>query len=358
MAERGQLVVHAGMHKTGSTAIQEVFGARAVAGVDHPGGPRSNLSDTVLLLFAEGPLLEKFHAARVPHLSRRALMRQRAREETRLTARLARARAPIFLFSAEDIAAPDFDVAATARMADFLDRSGRRIDVRAYVRAPISFMQSAFQQRVKQDKPGAADLDARTLWPCYRARFEKLDTVFGRDRVHLRAFDPSGFPGGDVVADFAAWLGVTLPEAAPLRANDGLSREAMAVAWCRLADRLGADYPDAARAAHFRATPARALTGFGQGRFAFSEEFLGPALEAHRADLNWMETRLGRALPDRAPPAEGLAGVADFEAISEEVRAALAAHLDTLPPPPSGMRRALARVRRQVRQGLGLRGRA
>lgn len=356
MAERGRLVIHAGMHKTGSTAIQEVFGGRGVAGVDHPAGPRSNLSDTVLLLFAEGPLLEKFHAARLPHLSRRALMRRRARETARLTARLARAQAPIFLFSAEDIAAPDFDGATTARMAEFLTRSGREIEVRAYVRAPVSFMQSAFQQRVKQDKPGAANLDARTLWPCYRDRFEKFDTVFGRDRVHLHAFDPAAFPGRDVVSDFAARLGVALPGAPDLRANDGLSREAMAVAWCRLAGRLGPDYPDSTRAARFRATPARALAGFGQGRFAFSKAFLGPALEAHRADLDWMETRLGRALPDRSPPVEGLATAADFEVIAENVRAALAAHLDTLPPPPSGMRRAMARVGRRMRQGLGLRG--
>lgn len=358
MAERGRIVIHAGMHKTGSTAIQEVFGTGGVAGVDHPGGPRANLSDEVLLLFAEGALLEKFHAARLPHLSRRALMRRRARTEARLAARLARSRAPLWLFSAEDIAAPDFDAAATARMADLLGRSGRGIEVQAYVRAPVSFMQSAFQQRVKQDKPGAAALDADTLWPRYRARFEKFDLVFGRDRVHLHAFDPATFPGGDVVADFAAKLGVALPEAPPVRANDGLSREAMAVAWCRLAGCLGADYPDRARAARFRATPARALSGFGQGRFAFAEAFLAPAIAAQRADLDWMEARLGRTLPDRAPPADGIADAGDMAAIAESCGTALAAHLDTLPPPPSRPRRALTRLARGWRRGLGLQGRA
>ena len=268
MAELGRIVIHAGMHKTGSTAIQAVFGTRGVAGVDHPGGPRANLSDEVLLLFAEGRLLDTVHAARLPHLSRRALMRRRARAEARLAARLARCRAAVFLVSAEDIAAPDFDTAATARMVDFLGRSGRAIELQAYVRAPVSFMQSAFQQRVKQDKPGAAELDARTLWPCYRDRFEKFDTVLGRDRVHLHAFDPAAFPGGDVVADFAARLGVALPEAPPLRANDGLSREAMAVAWCRLAGRLGPDYPDAARARGSAPRPRGRWPGSGRGASA------------------------------------------------------------------------------------------
>lgn len=358
MAEGARIVIHAGMHKTGSTAIQAVFGARGVPGVDHPGGSRANQSDTVLLLFAEGQLLEKFHAARLPHLSRRTLMRRRAREEARLAARLERSGAPVFLFSAEDIAAPDFDTAATARMAEFLGRSGRRIEVQAYVRAPVSFMQSAFQQRVKQEKPGAATLDAGTLWPRYRDRFEKFDTVLGRDRVHLHAFDPAAFPGGDVAADFAARLGVALPGVPPVRANDGLSREAMAVAWCRLAGRLGPDFPDAARGARFRATPARALAGFGQGRFAFAEAFLAPAIAAQHADLDWIEGRLGRALPDRAPPADGIADAAGMAAIAESCRGALAAYLDTLPPPPSRPHRALARLARGMRRGLGLRGRA
>ena len=216
MAERPRIILHAGMHKTGSTAIQEMFGTHGVAGVAVPGvavsgGPRANLSDIVLLLFAEGPLLDKIHAARWPHLSRRAPLRARARSRDQLAAQiaawLADGTAPRFLVSAEDISAPDFDHAAVARMAAFFDRFGAETHVHAYARAPASFMQSAFQQRVKQEKPGAVDLDAAGLWPRYRARFEPLDDVFGPDRVHLRAFDPDAFTGGDVVADFAGWLG-------------------------------------------------------------------------------------------------------------------------------------------------------
>jgi len=355
MAERLRTIIHAGMHKTGSTAIQEVFGARGVAGVGHPGGPRTNLSDMVLLLFAEGALLEKFHTARLPHLSQRALMRKRARNEAKLASELSACRAPVFLFSAEDIAAPDFDTAATRRMADFFRGFDRTIEVQAYVRAPVSFMQSAFQQRVKQGKREAAKLDASTLWPCYRDRFEKFDTVFGRENVHLHPFDPKHFRDGDVVADFADRLGVALPEAPPTRANDGLSGEAMAIAWCRLAGRLPADYPDAATASRFRATPARALSGFGKRKFAFAETFLAPTIAAQDDDLAWIEERLGQPLPDRPPHADAIGTGADMEAIAEENRAALAAYLATLPPLPSRPRRAMKRITRRLRWGLGLR---
>jgi len=366
MAERPRIILHAGMHKTGSTAIQEMFGTHGVAGVAVPGvavsgGPRANLSDIVLLLFAEGPLLDKIHAARWPHLSRRAPLRARARSRDQLAAQiaawLADGTAPRFLVSAEDISAPDFDHAAVARMAAFFDRFGAETHVHAYVRAPASFMQSAFQQRVKQEKPGAVDLDAANLWPRYRARFEPLDDVFGPDRVHLRAFDPDAFTGGDVVADFAGWLGVGPVTAPPARANDGLSCEAVCVVFCRLAGLLPEEYPAPDLAARFRATPARALAGFGTRRFAFSRAFLDPARAAQRADLDWIEARLGQTLPDRRLPdrqAPGAApgSAADMRMVAETCRDDLCRFLAQAPPPPTGPRQALTRLVRRLRTGL------
>lgn len=370
MAERPRIILHAGMHKTGSTAIQELFGTHGVpgasvaavgmAGVDPPGGPRANLSDVVLLLFAEGALLDKTHAARWPHLSRRALLRARDRTRDRLGARIeswletGTGTAPLFLVSAEDISAPDFDHAAVARMAEFFGRFGAETHVHAYARAPASFMQSAFQQRVKQEKPGAVDLDAANLWPRYRARFEPLDDVFGPDRVHLRAFDPDAFEGGDVVADFAGWLGLGPVTAPRGRANDGLSCEAVCVIFCRLAGLLARDYPAPDLAARFRATPARALAGFGTQRFAFSPAFLAPALTAQRADLDWIEARLGRALPDRRMATSGAApgSAAEMRAIAETCRDELCRFLRQAPPPPTGPRQALTRLGRRLHTGL------
>ena len=365
MAERPRIILHAGMHKTGSTAIQERFGTHGVPGVAVPGvavsgGPRANLSDIVLLLFAEGPLLDKIHAARWPHLSRRALLRARARSRDQLAAQiagwLADGTAPRFLISAEDISAPDFDRAAVARMAAFFGQFGGQFGaethVHAYVRAPASFMQSAFQQRVKQEKPGAVDLDAANLWPRYRARFEPLDDVLGPDRVHLRAFDPDAFTGGDVVADFAGWLGVGPVTAPPARANDGLSCEAVCVVFCRLAGLLPEDYPAPDLAARFRATPARALAGFGTRRFAFSQPFLDPARAAQRADLDWIEARLGRGLPDRQAPVAAPGNAADMRMVSETCRDDLCRFLAQAPSPPTGTRQALTRLGRRLRTGL------
>lgn len=343
-----RIVLHAGMHKTGSTAIQQAFcahpPAHLPAGLTTPGGPRLNLSDDVQLLFQTGPALEKFRAARYGNLNSVALLRWRDDLAARWQAALTQARAPVFLISAEDLSAPDFSADALQRLVDFLRaaRPDARIEALAYIRPPVAFMQSAFQQRVKEDKPAARDLDLASLWPGYRARLEKFDTVLGRDAVILRGFAPSDFPGGDITADLGRILGVTAPGGGG-RANDSLSLQALAVAHARLAGILPADYPGPATAARFRALPSRALAGFGSGRFAFAPSLTAPVLAAQAADLDWMETRLGQRLSDSPPAAGAVSGLQELHAIALDSRAPLAAYVAAQPKAPFGPRiRALA----------------
>lgn len=347
-----RIVLHAGMHKTGSTAIQAAFCRTPPDGVETPGGPRLNLSDDVQLLFQTGPALEKFRAARYAHLDAAALARWRADVLERWRAALRRCRAPVFLISAEDLSAPDFGMDALARLVAFLHETcpGAGIEALAYIRPPVPFMQSAFQQRVKEDKPAAREIDLRSLWPGYRARLEKFDTVLGTDAVLLRPFDPSAFPEGDVVADMAQVLGVRT--AGGQRANDGLSLEAMAVAQARLARALPDDYPSPETAARFRALPARALQGFGARRFGFAADLIIPVLAAQADDLRWMETRLGRPFDPASPPPDAIHDAADLRAIALDSRDALAAYVAACPAPVRTARlRALAGRLRRVLTG-------
>ena len=82
------------------------------------------------------------------------------------------------------------------RLADFYRKLGYQPRVVAYVKRPISFMQSAFQQRIKTN---LRRLDvASGLWPKYRDRLEKMDEIFGRENVDLHVFDSSTLIKGDV----------------------------------------------------------------------------------------------------------------------------------------------------------------
>ncbi|SUZ31964.1 hypothetical protein ROE7235_01715 [Roseibaca ekhonensis] len=322
-----RIVLHAGMHKTGSTAIQQAFCSDPPKGLSLPGGPRLNQSDDVQLLFQTGAALDKFHAARYRHLDSAALGRWRDDLAARWRSALARARTPVFLISAEDLSAPDFGQDALVRLVDFLraTRPEAQIEAIAYVRAPRGFMQSAFQQRVKEEKPAARDLDPASLWPNYRARLEKFDAVLGADAVTLRIFAPTHFPNGDVVADLGSFLEVST--ASGNQANDGLSLEAMAVAQARLAGRLPVDFPNRALAERFRALPARSLAGLGTRRFAFSDSLVAPVLTANSHDLDWIESRLGQRLTERAAPPDAIGSADELLTLAIDSRDALAAYV-------------------------------
>ena len=81
-----------------------------------------------------------------------------------------------------------------------------------YVRPPVAFKTSLFQQRVKHGL-GAFNIDG--IRPKYRKRFRKFDTVFGTGNVTLRKFDPATFPDRCVVRDFCQQLGIPAPSPAP-----------------------------------------------------------------------------------------------------------------------------------------------
>lgn len=191
---------------------------------------------------------------------------------------------------------------------------------------------------------GAPDVafGVRESWPNYRWRFEKLDRVFGRENVTLRVFDPAALAGGDVVSDFCELAGIPLVPGQIQRVNESLSLEARALLYLQRSrgDGMVAGFPGApARNERFIA----ALSRFGNTRLQLAPTLLEPILEEKRADLEWMEERLGLPLVDEVPEggvqveseahlAEiGHRAAAEFEAfLFDEIRAGGATPEDRL----------------------------
>jgi hypothetical protein len=280
---------------------------------------KANQSDLARLLFEEGERLEQFRASRMAGTTRSALAQARAVARDRLSRDLERCRAPVFVFSAEDMTAPDFPHEALARAAAFFRRFSDRVEAIAYVRSPVAFMTSAYIQRLRDRKPEALDFAPGTLWPEYRCRFEKVDAVFGRAATILRAFDPKSLSGGDVVRDF---LGLLVPEQADrirvARSNDALSLPALALLYARVAVEEGRteDFsPVEART--LRALEARRLRALPGPRLVIDPSILVPVRNARADDLAWIERRLGRALPD-ATPGPGLTDAREMLTLARE----------------------------------------
>lgn len=292
-----RIVIHAGMHKTGSSSIQDYMGAQTDEEIVYARWASSNHCELFVLLFQDPELIPEYHAikAKGPEFIKK-LPELRAKWRQSFIEDLERSRGKTFVFSAEDISSPQRRQ-ARQNMHAFLREWSDDITVVGYVRDPLSFAVSAFQQHLKGHMKAFSPYG---LWPKYRARFGQLDELFGRDKVILRPYDRSQLHGGDVVSDFAAILGTEYVASRNTEVNTSLSAEATALQFLQRS--LGEGYVGG-----FLKAPAanhafiEALRRIGSQRYTIAETVWNDVKEMNRADLNWIEARLGQKLPERRP---------------------------------------------------------
>lgn len=287
-----KIIIHVGMHKTGSSSIQHTF-----AQLNHPSfeyidsGSTGNHSGLFVLLFQDADKVADHHSnkARGPEFAQKLpAMRDEAR--AKVLGQLANAGDKTVIFSAEAISSPPFEN-AVQRLHDFCLDWTSDILVVGYVRPPAGVIPSAFQQILQTGN--VARLDDGGAVPHYRARFQRIDRIFGRERVYLKEFSSNALLHSDVVQDFTNLIGLPpLAKDQIVRTNESLSLEAAALLYVQrhLGRGLVAGFEGANRAN--KAFIARLAT-IGHRKFAFSPQMLAPILEKERGDIAWMEDRLG-----------------------------------------------------------------
>ncbi|MBC6404025.1 MAG: hypothetical protein GDA35_10500 [Hyphomonadaceae bacterium] len=316
------IIIHAGMHKTGSSSIQQTFAKLDGDRVDYAPWGDSNHGGLFFVMFH--PFPEKqvgFRNAGDPH---RAVRNHRERWGRRFQQMLKRRREQQttrpMIISAEAISMPErLGKGAVEKMADYL-RSHSSEDVRviAYVRSPQSILSSSAQQQLKAGWSSGVTGHVGSC-PDYRDRFEQLDRVFGRENVTLKHFQQDRLEGGDMVLDFAREIGVALDPGEVVRADESLSLEAVAILYVQA--RTGDWSPP--RTVHElkqRRNLVNQISKLGSQRFILSDTLTGPIVEAGRGSVDWMETRLGA--PFSEPPVPKGQGIADE---ADLINAAIAA---------------------------------
>ncbi len=284
-------IIHIGMHKTGSTSIQKSlygfsdaeFHYAALCGA-------ANHSVAMFSMFSDTP-------------ERHKLNRDMADDPVRMKAYLANAASDLdtsiracgrrtLIISGEDIIRlrkPELK-----RMRERLSQDFGDIRIVAYVRPPLSYITSAFQQRVRSG--GHIGFDLHQVYPNYRKRFSKFDEVFGRDRVALKLFDRRSLTGGDAVVDFCSTLGLNFPKERIINGNESWSRQSICLIfqYNRYCSENGIR--------PLKGSEARKvmdlLSPLGHDRFYLSPALLEDVISTRRKDIAWMELRLGAALSE------------------------------------------------------------
>ncbi len=284
--------LHIGMHKTGTTSLQSTLkkiGGRPAWKYICIGGSL-HMNTPFHAMFATDPF--KYHWFAKQGISPEDLREKGARLRERLAAAISQTRRQTIIMSAE--ALPLIDADGIARLKDFLDPLFDEVRVIGYVRPPVSFKISIFQEMVKGGR-GKFEID--DIRCNYRRKFEKFDKVFGRENVVLRKFDPGSFADGCTVSDFFAAVGLKAPDRAKIvRANESLSRAACGILYAYR--KFGPGYGSGPGVVAENLRLIDVLLAMKGPKFTAAKSMVAAGLAAETNDLKWMESRLGTDLSE------------------------------------------------------------
>ena len=237
-----KLVLHVGMSKSGSTALQRGLGQlrdRLLArGCLYPTGA-GPLHNHAFLVAAVVPPEKLPRSVRGRYRDRPAqVARDLEKRLAVIAAEIARHRPQVVLMSAQNLFQRLPPGAGSQRLAAALRPLADEIEVVAYLRRPSDFYLASTQQGLR------ADHRVRPLAAVeYRAPLEGFAAI--ADRLQVFKYDRALFPGGDVLRHFIERFCPELAGEEPPRldANVSLSTEALAI----LAAYRRLHHPDKAR---------------------------------------------------------------------------------------------------------------
>ncbi len=292
-------IVHIGMHKTGSSSIQEtLFNNLTDPGFEYADFGLANQSTLLYTLFSDEP--ENYHKYRKLGLKKTEVNQIIQKTDERLVTSLQKQLSSTVIFSAESITRLNAE-SELPRFHAFLSKYFDSIQIIGYVRAPHSFMESIFQQEVKRDLFNR--LNINRLYPNYRNKFQKFDHIFGRNNVQLVKFDTNYFPKSDVVLDFCQRLNIEILPDLSQRHNESISKEVIAIMYAYR--KYGPGFGVGPNVIKENINIVNKLSLIGKSKLEFSPELINPVLETNREDIEWMETRLGESLYEDISPQEG-----------------------------------------------------
>ena len=290
-----QAVIHVGMPKTGSTAIQKALfryddGSTFYGGFEFP-----NHSVPMTTIFSKSPENLRYYKRR--GVDQKAARFRQEKHLAQLDTMLARDDRDRILISGETLCGGSkaFDFDDKRAMIDFFYRKNIEPRIVCYVRDPISYAASQFQQNARTvlkvlTFETLQDLSVR---PLYKQRIVSFGHLVPRANLVVRPFQQSSLRGGDIVEDFCSLLDI--PVLDPVSANASLSPAAL---------RLLVLFSQSRRQTAGSAIRTRATRYLAQtiaDRFASLEKIEKSIFEpiSDRSELGLLETEFGLDL--RAP---------------------------------------------------------
>lgn len=278
--------LHVGMHKTGSSSIQSTFHGYDDGSLRYLdlGKPNHSLPLVAALM----PDLENYHQIKKKGLSKKDIEVLKKRSWDLLLTSLEASRGKDVIISAEYFSQPGVAPRKNLeRLGNILKKYFHHVKVIAYVRSPKSFMESAFQERVKG---GDVKVSLSKLYPYYRERFQKLYEVFPGSCVSLIEYNPESFPLKSVVYDFAQRVGLNRDEVKPVTTNEKLGIRALSYLYSYSLF-VSNSVPEL-RFINYSPEFVAGLRALEGPSFSISSSRLEEVLGSHKKDLDWIAKKV------------------------------------------------------------------
>jgi len=208
-------VLHIGMHKTGSTSVQNALRGYDDGSVFYATFEEPNHSIRIFTAFRTN--FEDYHVWKSQGLSRAEISKKRDVYRQNLSRMLQRRDRDRIVISGEDIG--NLTIPEKHALLEFFDRHGWTVNVVCYVREPTHYAASVFQEGVKHRDRSIPNL----YRPHYKSRLSGFLSELPKHAVCVRPFEPSQLKDGDVVSDFCARAGIYGAVAKELRSNQSMS---------------------------------------------------------------------------------------------------------------------------------------
>ncbi len=290
--KRDLCIVHIGMPKTGSSTLQEsFFDGLDDERVSYGNLPEVNQSGRLYGLFVDKP--EEYHYFSKKNWNLKEIKEFREENIKLLIDGFLEHKTSIEILSAEDL----FHLGSRGSieaLKRFLEPYFQKIIVVAYVRPIKSFMESAFQQLVKNHYLGNFDFN----WIYHRYKnFKRYDDVMGRENVWLWKFEPKSFPEGDIVLDFCKRVDLKPTKAKIKVVNKSLSLEAISILFTyHFHKGVKSDF---GKKLHLKNNVlVDKISMIGSSKFKFSNRLIRKIIDENAEDYGWIDKRMNGNLKE------------------------------------------------------------
>lgn len=286
-------IIHFGMPKTGTSSIQDSLFSTAELDLEYLNFGKPNSSGAVINMFSIHP---EFHARSIKlGLSVEDVNRLGQKHLDSLRRQLRTSSKELFVLSAECIY--HMKECELRALRDEFAAHVDAVHAVGYIRSPVSYAESAFQQQVKYNF--TKELDFTKLLPRYALKLSKFDSVFGKDNVTLRLFDPERFLDKSIVKDFCRYMEVEgFDPKREVRSNEALSQQATALLFAF--NRYCGEITPSQTSMRRRRQLVASLSELSGPKLRFRGKKLEQCLDGFRRDLQWIQERMGISFPYEA----------------------------------------------------------